>query len=285
MRKITFMFFVLALVSTVSAAIDYNMVYDTDGMGYDEVNGKYRVKLQVKSDDGDVPVGFFNLRILYNNAGMAFNIAESYSLGPIEDHDFFDLQVYDLIPVEMSSIKCGINGIYIGPNTTPMLCYMLDNTWTDCAVMVFDVVNAAETVNLRWDDSGVQNQITDYSASPIANGTFNGDHDTFISDDTSNLVKVYIRAFLGGTLTPGNFTMHYDLHQFLPLTSPYEDSLSIPYMPNYVVDWVSIELRQTADGPTIEQRSALLLNTGIIADVRRTTINNINYVAFRNAAP
>ncbi len=181
MKKLLALVFVLTLISTIFASIDYNMVYDTDGMGYDAVNGKYLVKLQVKSNDGDVPVGFFNLRILYNNACLAYNNAESYSTGAIADHQFFGMDVYNLVPAEMSSIKCGINGVYSGPNTSPMMCYLLGNTWTDCAVMVFDVVDPAQSTNLRWDISGVQNQITQYDASPVDNGTYTGDHDMVLA--------------------------------------------------------------------------------------------------------
>ncbi len=181
MKKLLALVFVLTLISTIFASIDYNMVYDTDGMGYDAVNGKYLVKLQVKSNDGDVPVGFFNLRILYNNACLAYNNAESYSTGAIANHEFFGMPVYNLVPAEMSSIKCGINGVYSGPNTSPMMCYLLGNTWTDCAVMVFDVVDPAQSTNLRWDISGVQNQITQYDASPVDNGTYTGDHDMVLA--------------------------------------------------------------------------------------------------------
>ncbi len=154
--------FIFIIASSIFASIDYNMVYDSDGMGYDSLNCKYKVKLQVKSNDGDVPVGFFNLRVLYNNSCLTYNINESYSLGPIEDHEFNSIDVYTLVPVEMSSEKCGINGVYIGGDNSPVMCYNLDNTWTDCAVLVFDVVDPAQNTDLRWDTNGVQNQITLY---------------------------------------------------------------------------------------------------------------------------
>lgn len=46
--------FIFIIASSIFASIDYNMVYDSDGMGYDSLNCKYKVKLQVKSNDGDV---------------------------------------------------------------------------------------------------------------------------------------------------------------------------------------------------------------------------------------
>ena len=185
MKKLLALVFILTLISTIFASIDYNMIYDADGMGYDADNGKYKVKLQIKSNDGTQPVGFFNLRILYNNACLTYNMGESYSTGPIEDWIAFGMfDVYNLIPVEMSSIKCGINGVYTGSNTNPGMCYYLDNTWTDCAVLVFDVADASQSTNLRWDISGVQNQITLYDASPVPNGTYTGDHDVVLDGGT-----------------------------------------------------------------------------------------------------
>ncbi len=158
------------------------MVYDSDGMGYDNVNNQYRVKLQIKSNAGDIPMGYFNLRLLYNNACLSFNITDSYSLGPVEDYLFASaMDVYTLLPVEMSPVKCGINGIYDGPATSPVMCYNLGDTWTDCAVMVFDVVNSEFTVDIHWDQSGVQNHITQYNSPDVANGSFLGDHDISIS--------------------------------------------------------------------------------------------------------
>ena len=181
MKIISIVFFLMITVATLFGSIDYNIDYESDGMGYDEVNNKYRIKLQVKSNDGDFPIGFFNLRVLYNNQCLLFNNSESYSTGPIEDWIFSDLiDVYRLIPVEMSSIKCGFDGIYNGPNTNSAMCYILDNTWTDCGILVFDVINANESTNIRWDQSGVQNQFCLYDYTPIENGTFYGDHDIFL---------------------------------------------------------------------------------------------------------
>ncbi len=175
-----FAFFMLTLF--LYGSIDYNIVYDADGMGYDSMNNQYKVKLQIKSNAGDLPIGFFNLRLLYNNACLSFNISDSYSLGPVEDHLFASsLDVYTLLPVEMSPVKCGINCIYYGPATSPVMCYNLGDTWTDCAVMVFDVVNSEFTVDIHWDQSGVQNHITLYNSPDVANGSFLGDHDISLS--------------------------------------------------------------------------------------------------------
>ncbi len=174
-------------------SIDYNIVYDTDGMGFDDANDKYRIKLQIKYNNGVAPIGFFNLRILYNDACLAYNNAESYSLGPIEDFEFFGMDIYNLEPIEMSSIKCGINGVYAGIIDYPLFCYNLDNTWTDCAVMVFDVVDFTQGTNIRWDMNDAQNQVTLYDTTPLPNGIFTGDHN--IAPPAATPVAYYMLFF------------------------------------------------------------------------------------------
>ena len=164
-------------------SIDYNIVHNSDGMGYDEVNNKYRIKLQIKSNTGDVPIGFFNLRIIYNNNCLAYNIGESYSIGPIEDFTAFGLfDIYDLIPMETTSVQCGFSGVYSGLINGPELCYYIGDSWTDCGVLIFDVIDGNQNMDIHWDQGSAQNQVTLYDGSPVLNGNFLGDHDWIISD-------------------------------------------------------------------------------------------------------
>ena len=160
-----------------------------DGMGYDEVNGRYRIKLQIKSNDGDVPLGFFNLRILYNDLALLFNTEESYSSGPIEDHFYMEtFDMYTLVPTAASAIRCGINGVYHGGHTQPQMCYYLDNTWTDCGVLVFNIINVGQSTNIRWDPVDVQNSIKTYDVTEIPDGEFIGDHDIFVNGGPAAVV-------------------------------------------------------------------------------------------------
>ncbi|MCB9249082.1 MAG: hypothetical protein H6613_11355 [Ignavibacteriales bacterium] len=49
-----------------------------------------------------------------------------------------------------------------------------------------------------------------------------------------------------------------DLNGLIPLTSPYsEDSRTLEYMPNDIVDWILVELRSTLNSSAItsSQRS------------------------------
>ncbi len=96
--------------------------------------------------------------------------------------------------------------------------------------------------------------------------------------------KAKVNVFLGGAYSVDNDNMSTAVNGFLPATSPYADGIAVTAMPTDVVDWISIELRQTADGATIEQRSGLLLDSGMIVDVAYETDNTVDYVNFTTAA-
>ncbi len=95
--------------------------------------------------------------------------------------------------------------------------------------------------------------------------------------------KAMVNVFLGGAYSADNDNMNTTLNGFLPLTSPYADGIAVTAMPTDVVDWISVELRQTADGATIEQRSGLLLDSGMIVDVAYETDNTVDYINFTTA--
>ncbi len=95
--------------------------------------------------------------------------------------------------------------------------------------------------------------------------------------------KAKVNVFLGGCYSADVDEMNATLNSFLPLTSPYTDGIAVTAMPTEVVDWISVELRQTADGATIEQRSGLLLMSGMIVDVAYETDNTVDYVNFTTA--
>ncbi len=95
--------------------------------------------------------------------------------------------------------------------------------------------------------------------------------------------KAMVNVFLGGAYSADNDNMNTGLNGFLPLTSPYADGIAVTAMPTDVVDWISVELRQTADGATIEQRSGLLLDSGMIVDVTYETDNTVDYISFTTA--
>ena len=102
----------------------------------------------------------------------------------------------------------------------------------------------------------------------------------------SNVSFIKSRAFLQGAFTGSQLmTLHLNTGSFLPLTSPYADAASVSSMPADVVDWISLELRETVDGTTVQQKSMLLKEDGNIVGVEYAQDNTVDYLQFDSAAP
>ncbi len=95
------------------------------------------------------------------------------------------------------------------------------------------------------------------------------------SDTAQILVRapyLYARckAFLQGPYLAGG-SMKHDLSAQLPLVSPYNANHSVTALPNvnnhYIVDWVYLQLRASANGPAEQSRSAFLLEDGTLVDL------------------
>jgi hypothetical protein len=87
-------------------------------------------------------------------------------------------------------------------------------------------------------------------------------------------VYTRIRVWLGGPYqTGGSMTTALKTGGSIPLTSPYADGRTVTSVPTGVTDWVSVELRSSASGPSVAQRSFFLRSDGNIADTDGTTTN------------
>lgn len=79
-----------------------------------------------------------------------------------------------------------------------------------------------------------------------------------------------IKAFLHGPYLSGG-SMRHNLTPFLPLTSPYSITDVITALPsvspNYIVDWVYIQLRETYNGPVVQSQSCFLLQNGTVVNI------------------
>lgn len=86
--------------------------------------------------------------------------------------------------------------------------------------------------------------------------------------DISSSVGIQLTILLEGPYDSSNDVMFNSISNDVPLTSPYsEDPRSILEIPNDIVDWVMVELRETENGPVIHSKSALLHKDGrIVAD-------------------
>ncbi len=77
-----------------------------------------------------------------------------------------------------------------------------------------------------------------------------------------------IKIFLEGAYNSNTGQMNSALHSDIPLTSPYsEDARTVSKIPADVVDWVLVQLRETATGTAITSKSTFLHKDGrIVAD-------------------
>ena len=174
--KKTFILLAIILVSfsLAWADIDYLMVNSGPGLGYDQANNTYTVKLRARNHDSAVSIGHFNLRILYNDSILDFNMASSSFDDPLLSFDPFGMGAsYTGSPVEMSSFKCGLNVLF-GQNFEA-LAYSLDTTFIDLGTIVFDVIGSDDNIDIHWDQTGVQNQITTWDIQAIPTNSFTGD--------------------------------------------------------------------------------------------------------------
>ena len=57
----------------------------------------------------------------------------------------------------------------------------------------------------------------------------------------------------------------------IPLTSPYADARTVTAVPDGITDWVSVELRNSASGSSIKQKSFFLKSNGSVVDTDGTS--------------
>ena len=75
-----------------------------------------------------------------------------------------------------------------------------------------------------------------------------------------------ILLFLEGAYDAANDTMRTGLNGKIPLTSPYQDAITSPCIPDSAVDWIYVELRLTSTGTTVCGKSMFLMKSGEICD-------------------
>ncbi len=81
----------------------------------------------------------------------------------------------------------------------------------------------------------------------------------------NSTVLADIKVFLEGPYNGTNMDINLKNNNLIPLTSPYsEDPRSVTAIPDNIVDWVLVELRESANGPAVTSKSAFLRNDGKI---------------------
>ncbi len=81
-------------------------------------------------------------------------------------------------------------------------------------------------------------------------------------------IKIYLE---GPYQAGGSMTTNLKTAGSVPLTSPYTDARTVTAVPDGVTDWVSVELRSSASGPAVVQRSFFLKSDGSIVETDGTT--------------
>ncbi len=100
-------------------------------------------------------------------------------------------------------------------------------------------------------------------------GSFYGPVKTFTTDQA---VQLSVRVFLEGAynISADNPEMNTDLNANIPAVCPYSDCRDAGSIAADITDWVSLELRSTADGETVYSRSYLLRSDGWLAEADGT---------------
>jgi hypothetical protein len=76
-----------------------------------------------------------------------------------------------------------------------------------------------------------------------------------------------IKAFLAGPYQAGgSMTTALKTAGSIPTTSPYADGRTVSIVPDGVTDWISVELRSSATGPSVAQKSFFLKSDGSVVD-------------------
>jgi len=90
-----------------------------------------------------------------------------------------------------------------------------------------------------------------------------------------------IKVFLQGPYISGG-SMNHALTSVLPLTSPYDSSVTISALPNvsphYIVDWVDVELRTGLSSASEQRMSAFVLENGSVVDLNGDPVLKWQYL-------
>jgi len=148
------------------------------------------------------------------------------------------------------------------------------------------------TVTLTYTDAGLAAGSYNYhvKALYIINGIYveqfhSGPLEVEISTEIVLDIKVLIEGAVGNNRNP---FMHTAINHLLPLHQPFNTELpyygnpepvwhydgteSLAPMPENVVDWVLVEIRNSHDGMILERQAGLLQNSGHIVDINNQPI-------------
>lgn len=98
------------------------------------------------------------------------------------------------------------------------------------------------------------------------------------TDETGQSIYTKVKLLLQGPFQPltGNMRTVLQDNSYIPLLSPYtEDPQSISALPDNVVDWVLLQIRNQSDGSAVASKSVFLRNDGYLINPDGTTAINM----------
>ncbi len=117
------------------------------------------------------------------------------------------------------------------------------------------------TYNTNWKGNGNGSTGSTVNANNVSIGV--GSTDLVISEGTGVAAKIYLQ----GPYNSSNNNMNTSLNANVPLTSPYsEDPRTAATKPANAVDWVLVQLRETAGGATVESRATFINADGFLIE-------------------
>ncbi|NOX66506.1 MAG: hypothetical protein GXO85_12160 [Chlorobi bacterium] len=142
--------------------------------------------------------------------------------------------------ITVSTVTAGTND-ETGGNGGPYFAYLYQTGWQG------------------YGDGSIGSSITAASVN-IPTGA----SDLVFSEGTGITSKIYLE----GPYNAANSNMNTTINANIPLTSPYsEDTRTVSAIPTNAVDWVLVQVRETASGTAIESRSVFIKSDGnLIAD-------------------
>lgn len=147
-------------------------------------------------------------------------------------------------------------------------------TSSPASVLIDSAVSTGSGPDTSFTDTGLTNgqpyfyRITVVDSSKNESGFSNE-----VNATPNPFVLTKIKVFLEGSYQAGGDTMSTTLNagHFIPLESPYGDGRHTEEIPDDIVDWVLIELRETADGAAVTSKSFFIRKDGMVVDLDGTT--------------
>ncbi|MDP8201214.1 MAG: cohesin domain-containing protein [Candidatus Tenebribacter burtonii] len=247
-NKITVVVLLFFIFAVLNADVEVSIIEPSYQLGYDE-----EVTLSVNVSGLTQAMRAFEINISYNT--NYFSSAQS----DLKEGDFLrdsgdETEWYVTGENGDYTVTCSILGVSSGSSGSGTLfTLLLSNQNQDIFAgteIVLSRVILRDLLNNEISVDQINNSIIYIDASPV---------------------YININILLEGPYLNGGSMSHNLVDAgYIPTISPYdsEDIVSLPDVsPHFIVDWVNIQLRTSANGSTVKSSNAFVLNNGLVVDV------------------